>query len=41
MENIPVVMEPQTNTPEQFAVFIRGEIEKNARLIKLIGVKAE
>lgn len=34
-------MEPQANTPEQFAVFIRGEIEKNARLIKLIGAKAE
>ena len=34
-------MEPLVSTPEQFAVFIRGEIEKNAKLIKLIGVKAE
>jgi len=34
-------MEPHTNTPEQFAAFIRGEIEKNAKLIRLIGVKAE
>ncbi|MBI4192712.1 MAG: tripartite tricarboxylate transporter substrate binding protein [Betaproteobacteria bacterium] len=34
-------MEPQTNTPEQFAAFIHGELEKNARLIKLIGMKAE
>ncbi len=34
-------LEPQTNTPEQFAAFIHGELAKNARLIKLIGVKAE
>jgi tripartite-type tricarboxylate transporter receptor subunit TctC len=34
-------LEPQTNTPEQFAAFIRSEIAKNARLIKLAGVKAE
>lgn len=34
-------LEPQTGTPEEFAAFIHGEIEKNAQLIKLIGLKAE
>ncbi len=34
-------MEPQTNTPEQFAAFMRDMLEKNAKLIKLIGLKAE
>lgn len=34
-------LEPQTNTPEQFAAFIHGEIAQNARLIKSIGVKPE
>jgi tripartite-type tricarboxylate transporter receptor subunit TctC len=34
-------LEPQTNTPEQFATFIQGEIAENAKLIKLIGLKAE
>lgn len=34
-------LEPQTSTPEQFAAFIQDELEKNARLIKLIGVKSE
>jgi tripartite-type tricarboxylate transporter receptor subunit TctC len=34
-------LEPQTNTPEQFAAFIQGEIGENAKLIKLIGLKAE
>lgn len=34
-------LEPQTNTPEQFAAFIHGEIAQNARLIKLAGAKAE
>jgi tripartite-type tricarboxylate transporter receptor subunit TctC len=34
-------LEAQTNTPEQFAAFIQGEIAENARLIKLIGLKAE
>ena len=34
-------LEPQTGTPEQFAALIRGEIEQNARLIKLAGVKPE
>jgi tripartite-type tricarboxylate transporter receptor subunit TctC len=34
-------LEPQTNTPEQFAAFVQGEIAENARLIKLIGLKAE
>ncbi|MBI4190007.1 MAG: tripartite tricarboxylate transporter substrate binding protein [Betaproteobacteria bacterium] len=33
--------DPQTNSPEQFAAFIRGEIEQNANLIKLTGVKAD
>ncbi|MEO7727930.1 MAG: tripartite tricarboxylate transporter substrate binding protein [Burkholderiales bacterium] len=34
-------LEPRTNTPEQFAAFIQGEIAENAKLIKLIGLKAE
>jgi len=34
-------LEPQTGTPEEFAAFIHGEIERNAQLIKLIGLKAE
>lgn len=34
-------LEPQTNTPEQFAAFIRNELAKNADLIKLIGARAE
>jgi tripartite-type tricarboxylate transporter receptor subunit TctC len=34
-------LEPQTSAPEQFATFIHGEIGKNARLIKSIGMKAE
>ncbi|OGA45294.1 MAG: hypothetical protein A3G24_27835 [Betaproteobacteria bacterium RIFCSPLOWO2_12_FULL_62_13] len=34
-------LEPQTNTPEQFAAFIHGELAKNAKLIRSIGVKAE
>ena len=34
-------LEPQTNTPDEFAAFIRRELAKNAELIKLIGAKAE
>ena len=34
-------LEPQTTTPEQFGTFIQGEIAENAKLIKLIGLKAE
>ena len=34
-------MEPQTNTPEQFAAFMHDMLEKNAKLIKLIGLKVE
>ena len=34
-------LEPQTSTPEQFGAFIHDEVVKNARLIKLIGIKAE
>jgi len=34
-------LEPQTNTPEQFAAFIQNEVAENAKLIKLIGLKAE
>jgi tripartite-type tricarboxylate transporter receptor subunit TctC len=34
-------LEPQTNSPEQFTSFIQGEIAENAKLIKLIGLKAE
>lgn len=34
-------LEPQTNTPEQFAAFIHRELAKNAELIKSIGAKTE
>jgi len=34
-------LEPQTNTPEQFAAFMRNEIAQNAKLVKLAGLKAE
>ena len=34
-------LEPQTDTPEQFAAFIRSEIAQNAKLIKLSGAKSE
>ncbi len=34
-------LEPQTNTPEQFAAFIRAQIVQNAKLIKLVGVKTQ
>ena len=34
-------LEAQTNTPQQFGAFIRGEIAENAKLIKVMGLKAE
>lgn len=34
-------LEVQTNTPEQFAAFIRSEIAQNAKLAKLAGIKPE
>jgi tripartite-type tricarboxylate transporter receptor subunit TctC len=34
-------LEPQPNTPEQFAAFIRGEIAQNAKVIKFSGTKTE
>jgi tripartite-type tricarboxylate transporter receptor subunit TctC len=34
-------LEPHANTPDQFAAFIRAAIAKNARLVKLAGLKAE
>lgn len=34
-------LEVKTSTPEEFAAFIHGEIAKNARLVKLIGIKPE
>ncbi len=34
-------LEPQTNTPEQFAAFIRGTLAKNAKLVTLAGLKVE
>jgi len=33
--------EPQTNSPEQFAAFVRSETAKFAKLINLIGLEAE
>ena len=34
-------LDPHPNTPEQFAAFIHAAIAKNAKLIKLAGMKAE
>ena len=34
-------LEPQTDTPEQFAAFIRAEVAANANLIRFIGLKPE
>lgn len=34
-------LEPRTNTPPQFGAFIQGEIAENAKLIKVIALKAE
>ena len=34
-------LEPQTSTPEQFAMFIRSEISRSAQLIKTTGAKAD
>jgi tripartite-type tricarboxylate transporter receptor subunit TctC len=34
-------IEVQTNSPPQFAAFIHGEIENNAKLLKAAGVKAD
>ena len=34
-------LEPQTNTPEQFAALLRNELAQNVKLIELAGVKAE
>ncbi len=34
-------IEPQTNTPEQFAAFIKLEVTRNIELIKLTGAKAD
>jgi tripartite-type tricarboxylate transporter receptor subunit TctC len=34
-------LEPQTNTPAEFAVYIQGELAQNAKLIRFIGVAAE
>ena len=34
-------LEPLTNMPQQFGAFIQGEIAENAKLIKVIGLKAE
>ena len=34
-------LEPLTHTAQQFGAFIQGEIAENAKLIKVIGLKAE
>jgi len=34
-------LEPQTTTPDQLGAFIQADIMENAKLIKLIGLKAE
>ena len=34
-------LEVQTNTPEEFAAFIRSERAQNAKLVKFAGIKIE
>jgi tripartite-type tricarboxylate transporter receptor subunit TctC len=34
-------LEPATNTPEEFAAFIRKELDINAKLVKAAGIKTE
>lgn len=34
-------LDPQSDTPEQFGEFVRGEIAKNVRLVKAAGLKPE
>lgn len=34
-------LEPQVNTPEQFEAFIHSDMAQNAKLVKMIGLKAE
>ena len=34
-------LDVQTNTPEQYAAFIRSEIEQNSKLARMAGVKPE
>jgi len=34
-------LDPQSNSPEQFNTFIRGEVDKNAKLVKAIGLKPD
>ena len=34
-------LEPQTNTPREFAAFVKNQLEKSRRLIKLAGISAE
>jgi tripartite-type tricarboxylate transporter receptor subunit TctC len=33
-------LDPQTNTPEQYAAFIRSELVQTAKLIKASGAQA-
>lgn len=34
-------LEPQTNTPREFAAFIKNQLEKSRKLVKLAGISAE
>ena len=34
-------LEPRTNMPEEFAVFIKRELEQNAKVVTFAGIKAE
>jgi tripartite-type tricarboxylate transporter receptor subunit TctC len=34
-------LEPQTNTPREFAVFVKNQLEKSRKLVKLAGISAE
>jgi tripartite-type tricarboxylate transporter receptor subunit TctC len=34
-------LEPRTTTPEQFAAFIKRELEQNAKVVAFAGIKAE
>ena len=34
-------LEPQTNTPREFAAFVKSQLEKSRKLIKMAGIPAE
>lgn len=34
-------LEPHTNTPREFAAFVKSQLEKSRKLIKIAGIPAE